>query len=316
MDCCRIQRGLGLPSKRAAGSDRPADYCANLLRESSELYAKGEKERLIKIRSKPISSIWKTTWMKWPRCWQAPIPFGGYYAFINSALIILREGLEVALILPTILTMLRAMGATQAIRYIHLGDSGADRWRALTWIATQTVLSLSGQHRESMEGSSPFSPRSSCSMSDTGSILGRKPKNGKHSSEKESRMWTTKRIFALVAISSLRRLSRSVRSGVVYQALWLQNESNHGAVIWGFLTGLAALVVVIFAILKLGLHLPLKYFFGATGTLLYIMAFVFAGNGIKELQAARWLPSTALSFPPQVPLWESIPLWKRWRLKL
>ena len=43
-------------------------------------------------------------------------------------------------------------------------------------------------------------------------------------------------------------------------------------------------------------------FFGATGTLLYIMAFIFAGNGIKELQAAGWMPSTPLRFPLQVPL--------------
>ena len=29
---------------------------------------------------------------------------------------------------------------------------------------------------------------------------------------------------------------------------------------------------------------------------------MFKHNGIKELQAAGWLPSTMLSFPPQVPL--------------
>ena len=54
--------------------------------------------------------------------------------------------------------------------------------------------------------------------------------------------------------------------------------------------------------MKLGLKIPLKYFFGATGTLLYVMAFVFAGNGIKELQAAGWMPSTPIRFAPQVPL--------------
>jgi high-affinity iron transporter len=32
------------------------------------------------------------------------------------------------------------------------------------------------------------------------------------------------------------------------------------------------------------------------------MAFIFAGTGIKELQAAGWVPSTPLRFPPQVPL--------------
>jgi len=65
---------------------------------------------------------------------------------------------------------------------------------------------------------------------------------------------------------------------------------------------LALLVVLTFGILKLGLNVPLKYFFGATGTLLYIVAFIFAGNGIKELQAAGWVSTTPLKFPPQAPL--------------
>jgi len=86
-----------------------------------------------------------------------------------------------------------------------------------------------------------------------------------------------------------------------YQALWLQEQGSHGAVIWGFATGLVALILVTFAILKLGLRIPLKYFFAAAGTLLYIMAFIFAGNGVKTLQGAGWLPATPLSFPPQLP---------------
>ncbi len=57
-----------------------------------------------------------------------------------------------------------------------------------------------------------------------------------------------------------------------------------------------------FAIFKLGLRMPLKYFFGVTGTLLYIMAFIFAGTGINQLQAAGWVPATPLDFPPAVPL--------------
>ncbi|HME61031.1 MAG TPA: FTR1 family protein, partial [Candidatus Binatia bacterium] len=75
-----------------------------------------------------------------------------YYTFINSALIILREGLEATLILAAILAMLKVMGAAHAVRYIHLGWILALVMGALTWLATQTVLTLSGQHRESMEG--------------------------------------------------------------------------------------------------------------------------------------------------------------------
>ena len=47
--------------------------------------------------------------------------FAGYYAFLNSALIILREGLEAALILAAIVATMRVMGAPTPIRYIHLG---------------------------------------------------------------------------------------------------------------------------------------------------------------------------------------------------
>ena len=78
--------------------------------------------------------------------------FTGYYAFANSALIILREGLEAALILAAILAMLRVMGATEATKYIHLGWILALVAGALTWLATETVLTLSGRNRESMEG--------------------------------------------------------------------------------------------------------------------------------------------------------------------
>src|SRR5438128_10227658 len=81
-----------------------------------------------------------------------------------------------------------------------------------------------------------------------------------------------------------------------YQALWLQNETSRGAIIWGFMAGLVALIIVTFGLLKLGLKIPLKYFFGATGALLYIIAFIFAGKGIPQLQAPGWVSKTALRF--------------------
>jgi high-affinity iron transporter len=67
------------------------------------------------------------------------------------------------------------------------------------------------------------------------------------------------------------------------------------------LAGLASLATATFAILKLGLKLPLKYFLSATGTLLYIVAFIFAGNGVKELQAAQWISTTPLAGPTAIP---------------
>jgi len=228
--------------------------------------------------------------------------FSGYYSFTNSALIILREGLEAALILAAIFAMLKVMGATQAITYVHLGWILALIAGGLTWVATQTVITFSGQHREGMEGF--ISVFAAVALFYVGYWL---------HTRSEAKRWHTfiqdrvknvlsgKKILGLVGISFFAVYREALEVVLFYQALWLQEQGNHGAVIWGFVTGLMALVLITFAILKLGLRIPLKYFFAAAGTLLYIMAFMFAGNGIKTLQVAGWLPTTPLAFPPQVP---------------
>ena len=139
---------------------------ARLLREASELYTKGEKEkayqkaveayidgfemaeptlfakdgsfgrslegqftefrnaikqgvppRKFKKRHLEIEANWNRRHRSWP----VTTVFPATTSFLNSALIILREGLEAALILAAILAMLRVMGASEAIRYIHLG---------------------------------------------------------------------------------------------------------------------------------------------------------------------------------------------------
>ncbi|MBM2802156.1 MAG: iron permease [Deltaproteobacteria bacterium] len=229
--------------------------------------------------------------------------FSGYYAFANSALIILREGLEAALILAAIIAMLRVMGATEVIRYIHLGWILALVCGGLTWLATETVLTLSGRHRESMEGF--ISVFAALALFYVGYWL---------HTRSEARRWqqfihekvqagiSTRRVFGLTGISFFAVYREAFEVVLFYQALWMQNESNHGPVLWGLATGLLLLVLATFAILKLGLKLPLKYFFGATGTLLYLVAFIFAGTGIKELQAAQWLPTTPLNAPTAIPM--------------
>ncbi|HEY7220064.1 MAG TPA: c-type cytochrome, partial [Candidatus Binatia bacterium] len=47
--------------------------------------------------------------------------YSDVYFFLNSALIIIREGLEATLVLAAILAMLKVMGASDTVRYIHLG---------------------------------------------------------------------------------------------------------------------------------------------------------------------------------------------------
>jgi high-affinity iron transporter len=229
--------------------------------------------------------------------------FASYYAFLNSALIILREGLEAALILAAIIAMLRVMGAAHAVRYIHFGWILALFAGVVTWLAAQTVLTFSGQHRESMEGF--ISIFAAVALFYVGYWLHTRSEARRWQSflqDKVQNVLSSKSILGLVGISFFAVYREAFEVVLFYQALWLQNENSHNAILFGFGAGLLAMLLATFAVFKLGLRLPLKYFFAGTGTLLYIMAFIFAGTGINQLQAAGWVPATPLDFPPAVPL--------------
>ena len=229
--------------------------------------------------------------------------FSGSYAFLNSALIILREGLEAALILAAIIAILRVMAATAVVRYIHLGWILALIAGVATWLAAQTVLTFSGQHRESMEGF--ISIFAAAALFYVGYWLHTRSEANRWQAfiqDKVQNVLSSKSILGLVGISFFAVYREAFEVVLFYQALWLQNESSHTAILGGFAAGVVALLAVTFAIFRLGLRMPLKYFFGVTGTLLYIMAFIFAGTGINQLQAAGWVSATPLSFPPAVPL--------------
>jgi high-affinity iron transporter len=173
----------------------------------------------------------------------------------------------------------------------------------LTWVATQTVLTLSGRHRESMEGF--ISIFAAVALFYVGYWLHTRSEIKRWHEFIEQKVKSgisTQRIFGLTGISFFAVYREAFEVVLFYQALWMQNENNHGSILWGLVLGLGLLSVATFAILKLGLKLPLKYFLGATGTLLYVVAFIFAGNGIKELQAAQWVSTTPTNFPHALPV--------------
>jgi high-affinity iron transporter len=195
------------------------------------------------------------------------------------------------------------MGAAHAIRYLHLGWILALIVGVLTWLAAETVLTFSGQHRESMEGF--ISVFAAVALFYVGYWLHTRTEAKRWHAfiqDKVQSVLSSKSIFGLIGISFFAVYREAFEVVLFYQALWLQNENSHKAILGGFGAGAVALVAVTFAILKLGLRIPLKYFFGVTGALLYVMAFIFAGTGINQLQTAAWVPATPLNFPPAVPL--------------
>ncbi len=223
------------------------------------------------------------------------------YIFLNASLIVLREGLEAALVLAAILAFLRVTGTRGVTKYIHLGWILALIAGILTWVLAQTVLDISGSQRESMEGFTALA--AALVLLYVGYWLHTKAEAQrwqKFVRERVHDALSSQRILTLVGISFFTVYREAFETVLFYQALYLQVPNTPGPVIWGFVAGAGVLGFVVFALLKLGLKIPVKYFFGATGAFLYLLSLTFAGQGVKALQMAGWISVTPLPFPPQV----------------
>lgn len=222
-------------------------------------------------------------------------------SFVNSLAIIVREGLEAALIVAAVIAFLTATGAGSAIKYVHLGWISALVAGLITWALAQTVISISGARREVIEGVTSLIAAVVLFYVSYWLITKIEVKKWKeYIQAKAKKALTKKSVFALASVSFFAVYREAFETVLFYQALWLQSENSQNAVIWGLIVGTLLLTGLVFVVFKLGLKIPLKHFFSITSFLLYFLSFVFAGKGIRELQEAGVIGITPLGFIPEI----------------
>ena len=123
---------------------------------------------------------------------------------------------------------------------------------------------------------------------------------------------TTGNIFALGMVAFFSVYREGFETVLFYKALYLYAGNVNSGIIPGFVAGCSFLVFIFYLINKVGIRIPLKWFFGATSALLYFMAFTFMGKGLHELQMGEALPLTPANFSPEIswlgmyPTWETL----------
>ena len=228
-------------------------------------------------------------------------PVGKAFSFINSLAIMVREGLEAALIVAAVLAVLVATGARNAIRYVHLGWVLALVAGLITWFLAQTVISISGAQRETIEGVTSLLAAVVLFYVSYWLITKIEVRKWKEYIQgKVKKALSKKSLFALASVSFFAVYREAFETVLFYQALLLQAGNAKDEVIWGLIVGTVLLLCLVLVVFKLGLRIPLKYFFSITSFLLYFLSFVFAGKGIRELQEAGIIGITPLNLIPQV----------------
>jgi high-affinity iron transporter len=85
-----------------------------------------------------------------------------------------------------------------------------------------------------------------------------------------------------------------------YQALFTSAPAGDTMVSAGLLAGTVLLGVAYVAFQRIQSRVPMRAFFLGTGAFLYVMAIVFAGRGVAELQEAGTVSFTPVAWMPRV----------------
>jgi high-affinity iron transporter len=223
--------------------------------------------------------------------------------FGQSLVLMLREGLEAILIVGALLTFLVKTGAGDRRRDIHLGVGAALAASLLTALLIETVFHLSPANQELLEGITMVV--ATAVLFYVSYWLLSKLEVAKWTRFVRSRVQdavTSGSTLALATAAFLAVYREGFETILFYKALFASGgEGSAVPVLGGMAAGTVALAVVYVAIDRFGVRLPLKPFFGLTSAFLYLMAFIFAGKGIAELQAARAVGTTYVPWAPSVP---------------
>lgn len=224
--------------------------------------------------------------------------------FVQSLVIMLREGLEAILIIGALIAFLMKAGAGHRKRDIHIGVGAAVAMSLLTAVLLETVFVLSAAHREALEGATMMV--AVAVLFYVSYWLLSKMDVAKWTSYVKERMEvavTGGSAFALASAAFLAVYREGFETVLFYKALFVEGGAIGDTflpVTGGIVLGGALLSLVYIAINRWGVRLPLKPFFGLTSAFLYYMAFVFAGKGVAELQDGQVLATTALLGWPRV----------------
>lgn len=227
-------------------------------------------------------------------------PTTGFWGnFLQSFLIILREGLEAILVIGAVVTFLVKTGNRARLRAVWWGVGGALVASGVTAVVLATVLRALPATREIIEGVTMLVAVAvlfSVSYWLISKVEAARWQQFIREKVNDALQHGGGRALAVVAFLAVYR--EGAETALFYQALL--RDGAGAPIALGILVGGAALAVLFTLFYRYGVRLPLRPFFAGTSALLYYMAFVFMGKGIRELQEGNVVPITVLPGWPHV----------------
>ncbi|HSF01973.1 MAG TPA: FTR1 family protein, partial [Solirubrobacterales bacterium] len=224
--------------------------------------------------------------------------------FLQSFILLVREGLEAILIVGALLAFLAKVGAGRRTRDVRAGIGAAIGASLLTAVLIETVFHLTPADQEVLEGATML--LATAVLFSVSYWLLTKLEVAKWNAFVRSKVEEAVAggsSLALASVAFLAVYREGFETVLFYKALFVSGggPAATGPILGGMAAAAAVLVVLYVAIQRFGVRLPLKPFFAVTSAFLYWMAFTFAGHGIAELQAGGMVGTTVIPWLPRLP---------------
>ena len=219
----------------------------------------------------------------------------------QSLFIILREGFEAILIIGAIIAFLVKTDNEERRREVYGGVWGALGASLLTAVAFETIFQIGPASQELLEGATML--LATVVLFSVSYWLLSKLEHRKwerYLRDRMSRAVGSGSGLALAGVAFLAVYREGFETVLFYKALFISSGGEISSITGGFLAGCVGLVFLYLAFTRWGVKIPMRPFFAATSGVLYLMAVVFAGQGINELQAAGTLGTTPVAWAPRV----------------
>ncbi len=230
---------------------------------------------------------------------------------VSSGGILLREGVEAALLIAALLGIatqammgsaptapgapaIEPMSPADRKRYVHYGWSSALVLGGITWFVSARLITLSGASRELIEGVTAILA-TLVLFYVSWSLLAKK-EVARWMKFLRAQVSPRRAALSLFGVSFLAAYREAFETVLFYQAL-LSSKASASAALVGALGGAALLAALVYAYTRAGRFAPPQVFFKVSSYLLYALAVVFAGQGIAALQLTGHLPIHTIAIP-------------------
>jgi high-affinity iron transporter len=221
------------------------------------------------------------------------------YSFWDSALILLREGIEGLLIIATLLAFLKKMGQSSQQKWIWAGVAGGILASALLAVLINIIFSkiTAASSREYIEGITGI--LAVVMMLSVGAWLHKKSSIenwNKYVKQQMQQAIAKGSLFSFAIISFLSVFREGAETIIFYTGITPYISMRQ--LVMGIVLAVIILAIFGFTIIYYSVKIPIHVFFKAATFVIYFLAFKMLGISIHALQISKvFSTSTVINFP-------------------